>query len=357
MFFLNELGFPSPPCFQVLLHAKGGDFWEFRKILSYLLDLAKCDLNYDVRDRARLVKELLLTYMGSCNVEERKFQIENKDLPWVVSKFIFGGQVKAPPFEPFSARFYLPGSLSHIVLHAAPGYEPLPRPSSLNYEDSGFGSNIKEFEVSGDGAFKSESYETDDSGSVSGSLNEESGSDYSSHDSVGSDVTGGSASSGLVDNVKSQPVPLIHLSDTGNPEKYQNGASGENYAHSVSNDFGELLSGKALESWLDESPSSRPNVSESSCSSSSSARISIGDIGGRVKPKLYSLLDPANGNGLTVDYIFSSAASSISPLLVCLQVSFKNYSAELMSNIQLVEEESNKIQDSSDQAPAMPERY
>lgn len=321
-----------------------------------MLDLARCDLNYDVRDRARLVKELLSCYIGSCDSEGGKSQPEIKDISRVVAKSIFGGQIKPLSSEPFSARFYLPGSLSHIVLHAAPGYEPLPTPSSLPIEDSGIGSNLQGFNAAVGGVTQSESYETDDHDSVSGSLNEESTSGYSSHDSVVSDGTAGSISSGSVGEIDVRSRPLIHLSDVGNPEIYQNRGAGEDNAQFASNDFGELLSGRALESWLDESPSSRPNLSEPIRIRNSSARILIGDIGDRVKPKVYTLLDPASGNGLNVEYVFSSEASSISPLLVCLQVSFQNCSDQTMTNMKLVEEESNKSQDSSDQVMAMNER-
>ena len=84
----------------------------------------------------------------------------------------------------------------------------------------------------------------------------------------------------------------------------------------------------------------------------SSAIISIGDVGRRVKPKSYSLLDPANGNGLKVDYSFTSEISSISRLLVCIEVSFKNCSSETILEITLVDEESNRDLDSADRRPS-----
>lgn len=340
--------------FQVLLRSKEEDLREFRKITSYVLDLARCDLNYDICDRARLIKELLSSYMGFYDAEEvGKAQQESRDVSRVLAKSIFGGQIKAPSAEPFSGRFYLPGSLSHIVLHAAPGYEPLPRPCSLNFEDPGLNSNVKQgIMVPGVGVTLSES-STDDPDSVSGSLNEESTSDYSYEDSiVGSD--GGSNASGSLSEVDGNKEPLIHLSEIGNPNKNGNGGSGLDILYSGSNDLGELISGRSLESWLDENPSSGHNLSDPSYIKKSSARISIGHIGGRVKPKKYALLDTANGKGLSVDYVFSSQTSSVSPLLVCLQVSFTNCSTEPMSSIQL--EEDTKGQESSDHASAMTER-
>lgn len=46
---------------KVLLCAKGEDLWTFTRLFSYLLELAECDLNYDVRDRARFFKKLFFT--------------------------------------------------------------------------------------------------------------------------------------------------------------------------------------------------------------------------------------------------------------------------------------------------------
>ncbi|MBA0624505.1 hypothetical protein Godav_009854 [Gossypium davidsonii] len=112
------------------------------------------------------------------------------------------------------------------------------------------------------------------------------------------------------------------------------------------------MSNKALESWLDEQPgSSNPGLPKQSQVRISSARISVGDVGKRVKQKSYSLLDPASGNGLKVDYSFSSEISSISRLLVCIEVFFKNCSSEIISEITLVDEESNRA--SSDDVPTL----
>lgn len=341
-------------CSKVLLHSKEEELWTYRKVLSYMLDLARCDLHYDIRDRARLLKELLSCYIGSSVTEEVKAQQESRDVSRVLAGRIFGGQIKAPSSEPFSARFYLPGSLSHVVLHAAPGYEPLPRPCSLTFEDPSINSNIVEgTKRPSNGATQSEAY-TDDPDSVSGSLNEESTSEYSYEDSiVGSDGTDGSTVSRSLSEVDVNKEPLIHLSEVGNPNANQDGGSHVDNVYSGSNDLGELISARSLESWLDENPNSGRNLSEPSCIRKSSARISIGHVRGRVEPKIYALLDPANGNGLSVDYVFSSEPSSLSPSLVCLQVSFKNCSTEPMLNIQLVEDKQS--QDSSDHASEMTE--
>ena len=68
--------------------------------------------------------------------------------------------------------------------------------------------------------------------------------------------------------------------------------------------------------------------SQQRAAQSSSARISLRDCAIGVKPKIHVLLDPANGNGLKVDYSFSSEISSISRLMVCVDIFFENCSME-----------------------------
>ncbi|RXI08942.1 hypothetical protein DVH24_023086 [Malus domestica] len=317
---------------KVLLGAKGDDVLTIKMVLIYVLELAKCDLNYDVRDRAHFLKKLLSTYLDSqCLEEGTNRPGQQKDSSLLLAENLFGKQNKPVCHEPIDHRFYLPGSLSQIVLHAAPGYEPLPKPCSLRCDGPEMNEN-------------GESYVTDDEDSASESLDEEIASSYSSQrsnvDSTGTD-DGEDAGSASEDDDNSHQ--LIQFSD-----ERKNGAS------QSASDFGELLSNRALESWLDDQPGfSKPNTSEHTQHSqvrTSSARISIGDIGGQVRPKSYPLLDPVNGNGLKVDYSFSSEISSISPLFICIEVSFKTCSNETMSDITFVDEESGKGKDSVEQS-------
>ncbi|KAG5599420.1 hypothetical protein H5410_030790 [Solanum commersonii] len=330
---------------KVLLHAEGEALSTFKTLLNYVLELAKCDLNYDIRDRGRLLQKLLSHYIGTHELEE---SAPDSTLH-VLTGHLFGREIKPIPSEPLAYRFYLPGSLSQMVLHAAPGYEPLPQPLSLVCNDTTHEPNmVIGMKQPGNGATQSESYETDDADTVSGSLNEESTSGYNSQDSrTGSSGTHGSHRSGSVSDDDEHAGPLIHLSDSGNAHGNQLGPRFNQ--NSDSNDLGELMSIKSLESWLDDNPGSTHNSVELNNVCQSLARISIGDLSSRVKPKSYTLLDPANGNGLSVEYIFSSEVSSISPLLVCIQVIFTNNSMEAMSNIQLIEEDSGMRVESSDQ--------
>ncbi|KAF5467315.1 hypothetical protein F2P56_017149 [Juglans regia] len=331
---------------KVLLFAEGEDLWSFKRVLNYVLELAECDLNYDVRDRARFLKKILSSNLDPQGLEEEANIIpQHKELSHVLAEHIFGGQTKPVSPEPMNCRFYLPGSLSQIVLHAAPGYEPLPKPCSLLCDDINL-SNVCEGTNALESAKNSDFYDTDDHGSLSGSLDEESTSDYSRQDSITkSSISSGGDGTSSANDDDDNLDPLIQISDVGNACENQNGVS-----HSGSADLGELISKRGLESWLNDQPAlSSASTSEPSQVSISTARISIGDIGRQVKMKSYTLLDPANGNGLKVDYTFSSEVSTISHHLVCVEVFIKNCSSEAMSDIFLQDDESIKRSYSADQ--------
>lgn len=346
---LPEILFLNCYFLQVLLCAKGKDVWTFKSVLNYVLELAKYDLNYDVRDRAYILKELISCYLSQ-DLEEETTCSPQKDISQILAECIFRAQRKSMSPEPINFRFYLPGSLSQIVLHAAPGYEPLPKPCSLLCKDHQQLNVVQGLEGSGEGTSDSDSYGTDDPDMLGQSTYEES-TGYSSQNSItrssGSDEPASESEEG--DNADL----LIQLSDVGISDKEKNGIS-----QSGCDSIEELLRSKrTLESWLDEQPGlSDPNLSKQIQVQRSSARISIGSIGGRVKPKIYTLLDPTNGNGLRVNYSFSSEISSMSPQLVCVELSFENCSDDSMSKVLLVDEESNRALDSADESLVMTER-
>lgn len=323
---------------KVLLDSKGEDFHTAKTILNYVLELAKFDLNYDVRDRARVLRKLLSCYLSSVVEEAAIHQPENNELPFLLTEHIFGKKLTSST-EMINNRFYLPGSLSQIVLHAAPGYEPLPDPCSLTESD------IEGLKISVEGPTQADPYDVDYSDVDSGSLNEEGS--YYSEDSVtsstgGTDNTDDSAATEVENNTTS----LINFSDVGKAQKDIEASEDNNFR----DDFGELMSKGALESWLDENPSSSQNVTGIDNERISSARISIGDISGRVKPKTYTLLDPTHGNGLRVVYTYSSESSTISPSFVSIETSFENCSSEQMLNLFLRDEDSERSSELSDQS-------
>ncbi|KAI3731097.1 hypothetical protein L1987_62280 [Smallanthus sonchifolius] len=296
---------------KVLLNSKGEDFHTAKSVLSYVLDLAKFDLNYDIRDRARVLRKLLSCYFSSSGLEEKE---DNDEIPLLLAEHIFGETIKAST-EMFNNRFYLPGSLSQIVFHAAPGYEPLPEPCSLTESDM-----VKGLE----GPTQTED---NDSDVDSGSLNEEEGSYYSEDSVTASTGTDNESAASESDNNNTDS--LINFSDVGKPQEAANGLS-------------EFMSKGALESWLDDNdnPGSSQNVAGIDNNERiSSARISIGDISTRIKPKIYTLLDPTYGNGLKVVYKYSSEVSTMSPSLVSVDTIFENCSSDPMTKLFLTHED------------------
>ncbi|KAL4575090.1 hypothetical protein LXL04_021931 [Taraxacum kok-saghyz] len=287
---------------KVVLNSQEEDSTTTKTILTYILNLAKSDKNYDLRDRSRVLGKLMSCYLTPTP--------ETNEIPDLLKKHIFGEITKSST-EITNNRFYLPGSLSQIVLHAAPGYEPLPEPCSLTNID--FESQNSE-----------EQEDDDEEEEESGSLNEEGSYDDDDDDTEDS--------IGEVGN--SNTDSLINLSDIAKQEK----KPGFDF------DSGELMSKGALESWLDESPSSSQNVMKTGMESvnerNSSARISIGDITGKVKPKTYTLLDPTYGDGLKAVYRYSKDEST--SRLVRIEVGFENCSGGEMTKISLGDEDSER---------------
>ncbi|KAK4756066.1 hypothetical protein SAY87_009823 [Trapa incisa] len=320
---------------KVMFNAKGNDHLTVRKVVNYVLDLADCDLNYDVRDRARLLRKIL-EYGNSLQLLEMENRKQSKNDVQTVLEYIFGGKLKPASLLPSNSRFYLPGSLSQIVLHAAPGYEPLPKPCSLLQDDlDEITNDIQGIDMN----------ETDDS-STSGSLDEESASDYSSQNSIiGSSINDDGYDNGSAGEDNANTDPIIQISEIGTDPKNDNADTQSSLAG-----VGQLLSNTTLESWLGQHPGSADKGgSDSNRIRRTLARINIGNIASQIKPKSYTLLDTENGKGLKVDYSFSSEVSSISPLLVCVEVLFKNCSLEIISEVNLVDEDSNSKVDSLDQ--------
>jgi AP-3 complex subunit beta len=116
------------------------------------------------------------------------------------------------------------------------------------------------------------------------------------------------------------------------------GQDDENLASLISTDLTELMSKSALESWLDEAPTTPlvQNSIQASC-----ARVSFTTRSFERKPKLHVLLDPSNSNGLSVLYAFSSEVSPNSRLLVCIDLFVENVTPDQLANISIKSEEAS----------------
>ncbi|CAN1173980.1 AP3-complex subunit beta-A [Linum perenne] len=315
---------------KVLSKSKEGDLETLSKLGRYVLELAECDMNYVVRGRGCFFRKLLSSHCGSEKLEDEvSSSLGNEGLLNVLAEHMFQEQTTQPSSVPINFRVYLPGSLSQIVLHAAPGYEPLPKPCTILPE---------ELNQLSDTDSRANGLDPDASASLSESFDEESGSSCGSEHSNTSSGNADSDDTGSPSEDEKVENPLIQISDEN-----QIGL-----IPATSDDLGELMSRRDLDTWLDDQPD-LPNSSTSQQTKiSRSARISIKDIGRRVTPKTYELLDPTNGNGLKVVYTFSSNTSSVSPYLVTIEASFKNCSSETITNVALKHEGPTKSSDDSE---------
>ncbi|PKA61916.1 AP3-complex subunit beta-A [Apostasia shenzhenica] len=302
------------------------------QILRYILQLANSDMDYDIRDRARMVKNLT----SPSETEGILCMAQHESIRSQFLENIFAGKKLLASLRDAEFRFYLPGSLSHVVLHAAPGYEPLPKPYSLH--DSILNGTTNDDDASG-------SYDSGSSIEESGSYDDSKPSVVSSVESEGSELESDSrdqnysASPSYNLDGDAKEIPPLHPTNRGvffgNISKDING----NESESISSDIADLMPREAFESWLDEKSSFS---SETKPSESSSARISVNDLRFTVKPKLHMLLDPAIGNGLKVEYTFLSEFPKSSSFLVCVELLFTNCSDEVLTKINVFDGKPNR---------------
>ncbi|XP_037416273.1 AP3-complex subunit beta-A-like [Triticum dicoccoides] len=316
---------------KVIIHSAEEQLEEFKRIVAYVIQLAACDMNYDVRDRARFLSGLL----PCCATENGpSCRSQNVDVIKELADHIFGGKIHPASNSDSNYRIYLPGSLSQVVLHAAPGYAPLPKPQSMILIH-------KTVEPIRGVADSSEGTNSD---AESGSSRDESGSVYDSESEAGSDSN--DEGHNLHRQKENQEAPLIHMYDGNVDQAYAGRAVDENLASLISTDLTELMSKSALESWLDEAPAA-PLVQDSV--QTSCARVSFTTRSFERKPKLHRLLDPSDSDGLSVLYAFSSEVSPKSRLLVCVDLFVENVTTEQLADITIKSEEASGSKSGMDQ--------
>ncbi|CAA7060359.1 unnamed protein product [Microthlaspi erraticum] len=204
---------------KVLVSAEADDFQMLKRIVVYVLELGECDISYDVRDRTRFLKKRL-----SCKLEppEEDTVASQENIAAHVVEHVFGRKLKSSSPLSVHNRFYLPGSLSQIVLHAAPGYEPLPKPCSFVFEEE------EDDQLSESGRQREAT--ADLNGSETG--DEDGSSEYDTESSNGSDLSSDGDEKTTTNDAAD---PLIQISEID-----------------VSGDQEEVRSKKALDLWLDD---------------------------------------------------------------------------------------------------------
>ncbi|TVU37043.1 hypothetical protein EJB05_19010 [Eragrostis curvula] len=330
---------------KVIIHSPEEHMEEFKKIVAYVIELATCDLSYDVRDRARLLSSFLPCYTtrpgSSC-------QLQNGDICKQLADHIFNGKMQPTFHSANNYRIYLPGSLSQVVLHAAPGYAPLPKPQSMELThrtmEPARGIAPSSRSANSDTESGSSTYES------SSVYDSESEGNLSDRDADGSNGYSNDDDHNPQHQEDDQDVPLVHVYDVHAEQD-----SEENLAALISTDLTELMSKSALESWLDEAPA-EPPVQDST--RTSFARVSFTNRSFERKPKLHVLLDSSDSNGLSILYAFSSDLSPRSRLLVCIDLYFENVTTHELTDITVKCEESSSSEDgvhqTSEGSPSIP---
>ncbi|KAL3691864.1 hypothetical protein R1sor_005515 [Riccia sorocarpa] len=371
-------------------------------IFEVVLKLASCDLSYDVRDRARLFQQLLGPQVQSlCSKNDGMRGDISNDLRKGSSSVLEGSRegghapemVKPDNSNAVLLKFaehillvsktapavlsltpdrlsFLPGSMSHIVQHIAPNYNPLPQPQSVDSEDDELPVSGNRHERDLDSSSGADYSGTEGeiysgvSSSRSGSDDDEEGNgeNFVSDSVASSSDTALSRSRGRNGLAPSSPPPrhkghrsahkerrsgdvgpLISLSDTesGEPSRVerQNSSGQQADGGSSTADFG-LISSRELDSWLGTPDVGPETMGSSSLTASGYASISVGKIA--VSPKLHTLLDFTNGGGLEVKYYFERNSLSSSDDAVVVKLLFCNRGSEVLAGIKVKEVENIK---------------
>lgn len=353
-------------------------------LLQYVIELCKFDTEYDVRDRARLIRA---TLSGDANiVNPHKLFASKKPAPLIGCE------------EETKRRFTL-GTLSDIVRHSVPGYAPLPHwrtekpesslrdeSSSSSYaeddrarEDSRRGSKpSKKEKQKKDSGFYSEEEEESDSGSSSGSGSEsESGSDASSeYDSSERSKSGSepeSSRSGSESDASGSDEESEESSEDSEAEcrrRRQNRNKAKKVISVSPQKKQQPKNNKPVDlfdplSFLDSTPGTggganpAPNAFGSQSASLSSSFSPSGSINGNntqnngnsllgdlmnlsmatssTSPAAKrELLSSLTGNGLDIQYSFLRQPSMYSPTMNLVQLWISNNSDAAISRIQVV---------------------
>lgn len=323
-------------------------------LLQYVIELCKFDIDYDIRDRTRLVRAAL-----------------SEDANIVSPHMLFASKKPAPLIaydDEIKTRFTL-GSLSNVVQHCVPGYLALPdwrstkpdrtlrdtsssivdikpsgpsRPTIKNVtkkkerSSEEFYSNASSSESE---ASESESEaESDSDGSSKSSSSEESGSDSDSASSSSSEVLSSEESES--EESSEEEVPSLQRLKSTKAKSPQKRSQSKKTKSSDASDPLDLLNSSPIASANSQvfapmsSPGSNPNLLSDLMSLSMSSSTT--------PPERYELLTSQAGNGLNIYYAFLRQPSTISPAMNVIQLWLANDSKEPIARIHVDQKENSQ---------------
>lgn len=329
-----------------------------RLITQYVFSLAKYDQNYDIRDRVRFLRQLVMPHGetgGTLHKHAKKFLLASKPAPVLQSKFE-------------DRDHYQIGSLSHFINAKASGYQELPDfpevapdPSVRNVEvpaawqdtktskkkkqvvkKKSFYSETDSSHSAGESSSESSEESLDEetaSGSESGSDgSEESGASESSGESGDSHVNGTAVAKSEEDTSTS--------SSSGDEDSELSSSSSE--APAAPPLKKTPASSKNLDLLLDlDDVTSIPTAA--TLQPVSALTVTSATVSGRVEvPRFFPVSTPAfvptewkellnkvSGNGLAVNCRFSRSPHLFSPKMASVEVTLANHSDEELLGVQI----------------------
>ena len=307
-------------------------------LLHYVLDLAKFDLNYDLRDRSRLLRGLLVDTDAALKDQCRAIFLTEKPAP-VLS-------------NPTADRNeWTLNTLSHVVNQLVPGYEPLPDfpteqpPSDVRkvaanpYAAGGSGSadvgesgrrrktkRERGFYSDSDSSSSSSYYSSSSSSSSGSSSTSSSGSSSSGSSSSGSSSSSSSSSSGSSSSSSS--------SSSGKPAKAKQGKGNATGVHA---DLKDLMGFDSpapaadradYASVLSPAATSSPGMDVFASAGSAPVAAAAATTAGRTlashtSPQ-FELLNRVKGAGLQIDAVFVRSASPYGAKFTTVRLTLTN---------------------------------
>lgn len=322
-------------------------------LLQYVIELCKFDIDYDVRDRARLIRAAL---SGDANLVNPHKLFASKKLAPLIG---YDDDAKT--------RFML-GSLSNVVHHSVPGYLPLPewrstKPDRSLREESSFvvNTNRSSSVRSGSKAARKKTKEKNSKGfysdeSSSSSKSSESGSESDSDASSESGSSEASESKSDLHSSNAESEKNVSSSEESESEasskESESDASSENDAQIHRREKGRKAlkhsQSKATKSvhafdplHVLNSQGVAPADSQAATPMASTTNL-LDDLMGlcvsssTMSPRRYELLTSLAGNGLDIQYAFLRQPSSHSPEMNAIQLWLANHSKEPIARVHII---------------------
>lgn len=274
-------------------------------IAQYVFNLAKYDQNYDIRDRVRFLRQLVMGD-GTLSKHANKFLLASKPAPVLQSRF--EGRDR-----------YQMGSLSQFIDARANGYRDLPDfpttapdPSVRNVEPEPVWQETKAGKKKQQLAKKKSFYSDTDSSSPES----DSGAERDSSTSEGSD--------------ESDPSASDEETEDGSDDETGSDSSEEETAPKDS----DLLLDLDDSAFVPAAPLQPLSVSTATSTKRGDGEtFRTASVPASVAAEPRELLSRASGNGLSVHYRYSRTPSIYSPRMTSLELTFHNHGPEELREI------------------------